>query len=111
MRKQAYDGLDKILNRIERYYPLRRYIASPELGEWLETGIISKRFANSDNKVLPGIQHAPIYQKIEGFLYRLWYRHAKIRLLVSFSGLILVFIFIIGAIRILKKFLGQRLPA
>ncbi len=106
--RQAFEGLDEILNRIERYYPLRRYIASPELGEWLETGIISNRFVDGEDKELPGIKHAPIYQKIEGFLYRLWYRHAKIRLLVCFSGLILTFLAIICVMRILKKFLNQR---
>ncbi|MCP4270106.1 MAG: hypothetical protein GY777_31790 [Candidatus Brocadiaceae bacterium] len=104
MKRQALAGLDEILNRIEDHYPLRRYIASPELGEWLETGIISNRFGSGEEKELPGIQYASKYQKIEGFLYRLWYRHAKIRLLVNFSGLILVFIFIIGVVRVLKKF-------
>jgi len=103
MKRQALAGLDEIFNRIELNYQFRRYIASPELGEWLETGIIRNRFGGGEIRDLQGIQHAPIYQKIEGFLYRLWYRHAKIRLLVGFSGFILVFVFIIGVVRVLKK--------
>lgn len=96
---KSLKGLDELLTKVDRHYPSRRYLSSPELGEWLESGTIYNRFAENGKSKFQGIHFSPIMQKISGFFFRLWYRHKKIRLITIFSSLILpvsIFIAIAG---------------
>lgn len=92
----AFKGLEDLLAQIERKYPERRYLSSPELGEFLEHGNIYNRFSENGRAKLPGIKMCSTTEKISAFLYRLWYRHKKIRLIALCTGLIApVFVLII----------------
>ena len=103
LSRRSLNGLDDLLKRIDGNYPSRRYLASPELGECLSAGTINNPFSENGKSTWPGISFNSFPVKIEGFIFRLWYRHRKIRLIAMFTGSILPMIVVIGAIRLFRK--------
>ncbi|CAD6878793.1 hypothetical protein [Methylomonas albis] len=84
--QQAIAGLDQLLTQISVDLPNIRFLASPELGEFLQhqTDNIRNRF---NQRLWPTLKLARIYRKIGAFLYRLYYRHKKLALIGYFTGL------------------------
>jgi hypothetical protein len=86
--KDSLAGLDRLLDRLETYAPSLRYLSSPELGAWLagEAGPLADP---ATKKAWPTLSRQKGLQKLRSFLFRLWYRHRKLRVLAVASGLIL----------------------
>ncbi|MGD2118979.1 MAG: hypothetical protein PVG66_11510 [Chromatiales bacterium] len=84
--QDSLTGLQQILQHCKQHYPNLRFVSSPELGLWLLHGGELENPANKSR--WPGLHLRQGWQKLAPFLYRLWYRHKKIRQIASFSGLI-----------------------
>lgn len=81
-------GLDSLLTQLEALDPSLRYLSSPELGAWMAdepAALVDP----ATNKRWPSLTRQKGVQKLSSFLFRLWYRHRKLRVLVIASGLIL----------------------
>ncbi|WP_446811748.1 hypothetical protein ACH50O_09345 [Methylomonas sp. 2BW1-5-20] len=85
--EQAVAGLDQLLTEISTKLPHVRFLASPELGEFLQkkTGDIVNHF---NQRQWPALKMAGAYRKTGAFLYRLYYRHKKLVLIGYCTGLI-----------------------
>jgi len=85
--QQAIRGLDHLLGQIRANLPNVRFLASPELGEFLQnkTDNIVNRF---NQRQWPTIRLAATHRKTGAFLYRLYYRHRKLALIGYCTGLI-----------------------
>ncbi|MEI8574309.1 hypothetical protein U737_09010 [Methylomonas sp. LW13] len=85
--QQAIRGLDHLLGQIRANLPNVRFLASPELGEFLQnkTDNIVNRF---NQRQWPAISLAATHRKTGAFLYRLYYRHRKLALIGYCTGLI-----------------------
>jgi hypothetical protein len=88
--RSAIDGLDTLLTKLESGSRVIRYLSSPELGAWIaaEPDPLSDP---ASGKIWPGLTRLTGARKISCFLYRLWYRHTKLRFLASASGLFIPF--------------------
>ena len=84
----AIAGLDEILRHVESMRGRVRYLSSPELGAWL-AGEPEAVTNPATGEVWPGLQPLTGVAKIRPFLWRLWYRHAKLRWLALATGLVL----------------------
>ncbi|MCB1876754.1 MAG: hypothetical protein KDH88_12345 [Chromatiales bacterium] len=85
--RESLAGLERILCACNRFSPRLRHCSSPELGAWLEEP--GRDLVNPANgSRWPSLAAANTPGHINGWLWRLWYRHAKLRGLVVFSGLI-----------------------
>lgn len=85
--REALAGLERILCACNRFSPRLRHCSSPELGAWLEEP--GRDLLNPANgSRWPSLARANAAGRINGWLWRLWYRHAKLRTLVSVTGLI-----------------------
>ncbi|OQW79964.1 MAG: hypothetical protein BVN35_00880 [Proteobacteria bacterium ST_bin11] len=85
--QQAISGLDQLLGQIIGKFPNVRFLASPELGEFLQnkTNHIVNRF---NDREWPSLNLASPHRKTSAFLYRLYYRHRKLVLIGYCTGLI-----------------------
>lgn len=84
----SLQGLDQLLSNISSSIARLRYVASPELGEQIakEHSAIENHFNGAD--YLP-LKRLSGLNKLAPFLWRLYYRHPKLKLLAYVSGLIL----------------------
>ncbi|MDA9981289.1 hypothetical protein N9H39_00820 [Gammaproteobacteria bacterium] len=86
--EMALAGLDRLLSTTAISFQPIRYLSSPELGAW---------FAGDDNPITdpvtgkswPELRSLTGLEKTGAFLFRLWYRHAKLRLVTLVTGLII----------------------
>jgi hypothetical protein len=101
--EEAFQGLGVLMSRIEENRPRIRYLSSPELGEYLENGIMYNRFFENEHSQLPDIKRCTLTEKIEAYIFRIWYRHNKIRLIAFFTGLIIPILIVIGITRLIIK--------
>jgi hypothetical protein len=101
--KKALKDLDSLLTRIDLTYPLRRYLSSPELGESLEKSSVYNRFIENGRSQWPELHMRSFPEKLEGFFFRLWYRHRKFRFVTICSGLLLPLFVILGMNRLFGK--------
>lgn len=84
---QSVGGLRKILTYCTTRYKYLRFASSPELGQWYLSGAPMKNPA--DESQWPALKVLTGMQKVSPFLFRLWYRHQKIRLIASLTGLVI----------------------
>ncbi len=94
--QRSLDGLDLILKEFARLSARRRHLCSPELGAWYAGGPLINAL---DGTLLAPIAPARRLRKLSACLFRLWHRHAKLRLLAVASGLILPAWLIVAAAR------------
>lgn len=80
-------GLDKLLNRLKTGAPPIRFLSSPELGDWIADSS-STLVDPSTGKRWPPLTSQTGLLKLRSFLFRLWYRHKKLRILALVTGLI-----------------------
>jgi len=86
--RDSLAGLDRLLSRLEAFDPSIRYLSSPELGAWMANQV--EPLADpATGKIWPPLARQKGLQKLRSFLFRLWYRHQKLRVLAIVSGLIL----------------------
>jgi hypothetical protein len=97
--ERSLAGLDRILTEFAHINPGRRHLSSPELGAWYADESLLNTL---DGTPLIPIAQARGLRKLSAFLYRLWYRHAKLRLLAVASGLILPAGLVIAAARLTR---------
>lgn len=85
--EQAISGLNQLLGAIASTLPNVRFLASPELGEFLhhKDAAIFNRF---NGRQWPSLIEASLYRKLGAFLYRLYFRHRKLALVGYCTGLI-----------------------
>ncbi|NJA06769.1 hypothetical protein [Methylomonas sp. UP202] len=85
--RDSIAGLQRLLSRICTTLPHVRFLASPELAEWLNgnRNEITNRF---NGETWQGLSQASQYRKVGAFLYRLYYRHPKLAWIAYLSGLI-----------------------
>jgi hypothetical protein len=84
---RALDGLDRLLSRLATLTPALRFLSSPELGDWF-TDNSSPLSDPSTGKSWPPLTSQTGITKLRSFLFRLWYRHKKLRIIALGSGLI-----------------------
>ena len=85
--RNAISGLDRILTDIRSKLPNVRFLASPELVEFLHhrpDGITN----HFNHQQWPTINEAGFHRKLGAFLYRLYYRHRKLGIIAYCTGLI-----------------------
>lgn len=85
---QAISGLDKLLSSIKANLPRTRFLASPELAEFLlnkDSAIVN----HFNGRQWPRVTEASNNRKLGAFLYRLYYRHRKLALISYCTGLII----------------------
>ncbi|MEZ0148382.1 MAG: hypothetical protein AB9Q19_03550 [Candidatus Reddybacter sp.] len=103
--KQEYEnslaGLSELLVLLVNTLSAVRFLSSPELGGWCLT--IEKSTIEESGDPGTSIKQRLGVRKLKGFLYRLWCRHKKIRLLSVFSGLIIPAFCLAFVLRILDK--------
>ncbi len=86
--QQSIAGLDQLLTQISSKLPKVRFLASPELGEFLQTN--PSDIVNHFNQMRwPTLTRASTYRKVGAFLSRLYYRHPKLALIGYCTGLII----------------------
>ena len=88
--RRSVHGLDKLLTNLETHSRVIRYLSSPELGAWI-AGEPNPLTDPTSGKVWPGLTKQVGLKKMRNFLYRLWYRHTKLRILATVSGLVIPF--------------------
>ena len=80
-------GLDSLLTRLKATTSPLRFLSSPELGDWISDN--SSSLADpSSGKTWPPLTSQTGLVKLRSFLFRLWYRHRKLRILALGTGLI-----------------------
>lgn len=86
--RDSIGGLRQLLTRICTTLPEVRFLASPELAEWLNgnRNEVNNRF-NGD--AWQSLNQASGYRQVGAFLYRLYYRHPKLAWIGYLTGLIL----------------------
>lgn len=83
----SLDGLNQLLCNINEKLPEVRFLSSPELGDWYAGK--ENPITNPCSKITwPTLDHRTGIGKVKGYLFRLWYRHSKFRLLSKLTGLI-----------------------
>jgi len=93
--RDSLNGLDRLLQRLQCLGPAVRYLSSPELGAWI-AGQLEPLTDPVSGHVWPTLARLRGLPKVRSFLYRLWYRHTKLRLLAVATGLVVpVFVLIL----------------
>jgi len=92
--RRSVRGLDTLLTTLESNNPVIRYLSSPELGAWIadEPNPLTDP---ASGKNWPSLTAQTGTKKFSSFLYRLWYRHTKLRIIATASGLVIPFYFFV----------------
>lgn len=85
-RERALVGLRQVLGKALQRYPRLRFMSTPELGEAIE-GFRDGASENGRFKA-DALRRATGPAKLSAFLYRLWYRHLKLR--IAFVATLLI---------------------
>ena len=99
--EESLSGLNKTLEKMCTSYPNLRFMNSPELGMAVEN--LQENFVHTlENKEI-AIPKGNTFIKVRGFLYRLWYRHKKLKIVSTISLLIIPAIIVIAFCNIFGK--------
>jgi hypothetical protein len=96
----SLQGLDQVLTQLESNHGNCRYLSSAELGGWLETPEQSLT-SPANQSTWPTLKRLSGLSKLRAFLLRLWYRHAKLRVVAIVTGLIIPGVLVIGTDKLL----------
>ncbi len=100
-------GLETLLFFVTGHYGKRlRFLSSPELGQWLENPE-QAMFCDAQKKEWPALQSLGGLGLLNAFLWRLWYRHQKLRLLSIVTALVIPW----GILLLADKLLNSRNPS
>lgn len=82
--RESLAGLNRVLQTILDWSPLNYFVSSEELGDWIcTTRQPPSRTRGQEPEPLMG------FSKVHAYLARLWFRHAKLRL-ISLASLLVV---------------------
>lgn len=86
--ESSLHGLNDLLQKITATLPNSRFLSSAELGQFLHH---PKQPINNDfnHSQWPGLSYLQGAQKLNAFLYRLYYRHRKLAFMSKISGFII----------------------
>ena len=86
--ENSLKGLGEVLTRLDNLKAGTRYLSSPELGAWL-AGDREQLESPGNRSQWPTLHRLTGLSRLRGFLYRLWYRHEKLRYATVVTGLVL----------------------